>query len=351
MARSPPMPDEQPESIARQAAETTIPSPFELEPKVLADHSVKSGCASGLASNPPTAACLMKPWNIISLGEVLWDLFPDEERFGGAPANFACHAAINGGRVTMASAVGDDVHGQRAIEILRGYGVDVSLIQVIAGSPTGTVGVQVDAAGKPTFTIHKNSAWDELQWTRELAERIQSADAVCFGTLGQRSLISRITIRHCLESARAAGITRVLDINLRSPFFDDAMIRESIELASILKLSDEELPAVCRACGLATEHSLSIQAQNLRSMFDLEMVVVTRGADGAMLMTRSQVLEQPGVPTIVKDTVGAGDAFTAAFVMGLLRQETHAQNLFQACTIAAKACSHAGAVPGPIATS
>ncbi len=251
----------------------------------------------------------------------------------------------------MVSAVGDDVHGQRAIEILRSYHVDISLIQVIAGSPTGTVGVKIDAAGKPTFTIHEKSAWDELQWTSRAAERLQSADAVCFGTLGQRSLISRATIRRCLESARAAGITRVLDINLRSPFFDDAMIRESIELASILKLSDEELPTVCRACGLSTEHSLSIQARNLRSMFDLVMIVVTRGADGAMLVTRTEVLEQPGVPTIVKDTVGAGDAFTAAFVMGLLRQETHAQNLFQACTIAAQACSHAGAVPAPFATS
>ena len=292
----------------------------------------------------------MKPWSIISLGEVLWDLFPDEERFGGAPANFACHAAINGGRVTMVSAVGDDIHGQRAIKILQSYRIDVSLIQIVAGSRTGTVGVQVDANGKPTFTIHENSAWDQLAWTDELARRIQSAHAVCFGTLGQRSAISRNTIRRCMETAHAAGVIRILDINLRSPFFDDAMICESIPLASILKLSDEELPTVCRACDLSTEHSLSQLAQNLRSMFDLEMVVVTRGADGAMLVTRNEVLEQPGVPTIVKDTVGAGDAFTAAFVMGLLHQESHAQNLFQACTIAAKACSHAGAVP-EIATS
>ena len=292
----------------------------------------------------------MKSWNIISLGEVLWDLFPDDERFGGAPANFACHAAINGGQVAMVSAVGDDLHGQRAIEILQSYRVDISLIQIIAGSPTGTVGVQVDANGKPTFTIHENSAWDQLAWTDELARRIQSAHAVCFGTLGQRSLISRTTIRRCMETARAAGITRILDINLRSPFFDDAMIRESIQLASILKLSDEELPTVCQACNLSAEHAQLEQARNLRSLFDLEMVVVTRGADGAMLVTRNEVLEQPGVPANVKDTVGAGDAFTAAFVVGLLNRDPHAKNLFQACTIAAKACSHAGAVP-EVATS
>lgn len=245
----------------------------------------------------------------------------------------------------MVSAVGNDIRGQKAIEILRSYGVDTSLIQVIAGSSTGTVGVQIDAAGKPAFTIHRNSAWDQLTWSDALAGRIQSADAVCFGTLGQRSLTSMITIRRCLEAASAAGIMRVLDINLRSPFFDDTMIRESIPLASILKLSDEELPRVCRACNLPTEHSLSELAQNLRSMFDLEVIVVTRGADGAMMVTRSEVLEQPGIPTIVRDTVGAGDAFTAAFVMGLLQKEAHAANLFQACTVAAKVCSHAGAVP------
>ncbi|MFO1003328.1 MAG: carbohydrate kinase [Planctomycetaceae bacterium] len=295
--------------------------------------------------NSPDADDHMTPWNIISLGEVLWDLFPDEERFGGAPANFACHAAILGGQVTMLSAVGDDTRGARAVEILKKYHVDTSLIQILAGGSTGTVRVQVDGAGKPTFTIHENSAWDQLVWTNELVQRIQSADAICFGTLGQRSPISRDTIRSCVEAARAAGVVRVLDINLRSPFYDDAMIRESIQLTSILKLSDEELPAVCRACDVPDRGAKEVQIRALLNRFHLEMVVMTRGADGAMLVTAHETLEQPGIPTTVTDTVGAGDAFTAAFLSGVLRQESDSECLLQACRVASKACSHAGAVP------
>lgn len=281
----------------------------------------------------------------MSLGEVLWDLFPDRACFGGAPANFACHAAINGGHVVMSSALGDDTRGRQALEILRSYQVDVSLIQMIAGASTGTVSVSLDTFGKPSFTIHENSAWDQLRLTDELLHRVASVDAVCFGTLGQRSSVSRSTIRSCVELARDAGIVRVLDINLRSPFYDDEMIRESIPLASILKLSDEELPIVCRACDVPDRGNVDGQIRNLLEKSGLDMVVMTRGADGAMLVTANETLEQPGIPAKVMDTVGAGDAFTAAFLLGVLRRETLLKCLRQACHIASKACEHAGAVP------
>lgn len=288
----------------------------------------------------------MKQPRILSLGEVLWDLFPDRACFGGAPANFACHAAINGGHVAMVSAVGEDSRGRKALEILRSYSVDISLIQVIQNTNTGTVGVALDAAGKPSFTIHENSAWDQLELTDELLRRVPSADAVCFGTLGQRSPVSRSTIRRCIETARNAGIVRVLDINLRSPFYDDVMVRESIPLASILKLSDEELPTVCRCCDIPQHGAVDAQIRELLKRFGLEMVVMTRGADGAMLVTAQETLEQPGIPTIIKDTVGAGDAFTAAFLLCVLRRDSLSQCLLQACAVASKACTHAGAVPG-----
>ena len=106
----------------------------------------------------------MKKPEIISIVEVLWDLCPEGERFGGAPANFACHAAILGANVSMVSAVGDDRHGREACDILQGFGIDVSLMQTIPEVPTGTVGVVLDVAGKPTFTIHEPSAWDRLAW-------------------------------------------------------------------------------------------------------------------------------------------------------------------------------------------
>ena len=287
----------------------------------------------------------MKLPQVIALGEVLWDLFPDGERFGGAPANFACHAAILGADVSMISAVGDDRHGQEAVSILRRYGVDVSLLQVIPGARTGIVGVAIDEAGKPTFTIHEDSAWDRIAWSKELESRITDADAVYFGTLGQRADISRHTIRKCIETAIAAGVPRVVDINLRPPFFDSVMIRESIRLASILKLSDDELNAVCDACNICSNDQPNAMLRQLIDTQGLELVVMTRGEQGAVLATRGDVIEQPGIPTIVHDTVGAGDSFTAAFLLGLLRGESHDQNLFKACSIAATVCSHAGAIP------
>ena len=287
----------------------------------------------------------MRKLAIISLGEVLWDLFSDGERFGGAPANFACHAALQGADVAMLSAVGDDERGREAVRILSGYRIDVSLIQVIPDAPTGTVGVQLDENGKPTFQIHQDSAWDGLRWNDEIASRIRSADAVYFGTLGQRSEVSRQTIRRAMETAAAAGIPRVVDINLRPPFFDANLIRDSVQLATILKLSDDELGEVCSACGVDERVHDEAMLRGLLEFGDLDMVVMTRGAEGAELVTKECVIDRKGIPANLVDTVGAGDSFTAAFLIGELRGEPHHDCLRKACEVAAAACSHSGAVP------
>ena len=282
---------------------------------------------------------------IISLGEVLWDLFPDGQRFGGAPANFACHAAVQGADVTMLSAVGDDQHGRDGTDILSAYGVDVSLMQVISETPTGTVGVEVDDDGKPTFVIHQGSAWDNLTWNDAIASRIATVDAINFGTLGQRDVISRATIREAVETAALAGIPRVLDINLRPPFFDAEMIRDSVQLASILKLSDDELVEVCSACSISETSRQDVMLQGLLEFGNLDIVVLTRGKDGAVLVTPDDTVTQNGISTNVIDTVGAGDSFTAAFLIGELRGEPRKQNLQRSCEIAAATCAHSGAVP------
>ncbi len=282
---------------------------------------------------------------IVSIGEVLWDLFPDGEQFGGAPANFACHAAILGADVSMLSAVGADRHGREALDILRGYGINVSLMQIIPDVSTGTVGVTLDAKGKPTFVIHEGSAWDRIVWNSQLEARVAEADAVYFGTLGQRSEPSRRTIRHFVEAARDADIPRIVDINLRPPFFDRDLIRESIELASILKLSDDELSEVRAACGIHSNAPPETLLRLLLESHDLDLVVMTCGAQGATVVTPDSVVKQPGIPAKVKDTVGAGDSFAAAFLLGLLRGEPHDQILHNACAVAAAVCSHSGAVP------
>jgi len=282
---------------------------------------------------------------ILSLGEVLWDLFPEGARFGGAPANFACHAAVLGANVSMVSAVGDDSRGHEAIEILRGHNVDVASIQVIEDAPTGSVGVSLDGAGKPTFVIHEDSAWDRIGWTPELESRGTAADAVYFGTLGQRGEVSRTTIRRALDVAEASKTARILDVNLRPPYYDDVLIRESVGLASVLKLSDDELEEVAAACGVGSAGDSQERLRALLDQFNLDLVVMTRGAEGALLVSPDGTVDQPGVPTQVRDTVGAGDAFTAVLVVGLLSGlalETVARN---ACEHAAAVCARLGAVP------
>ena len=293
----------------------------------------------------------MSKHRILSCGEVLWDLFPEGARFGGAPANFACHAAILGGDVTMLSAVGNDARADEALAILQDFGIHTSLVQRIADAPTGSVGVSVDSAGKPSFEIHAGSAWDRIAWTDALEARIAKVDAIYFGTLGQRGEMSRATIRRALGLAKTRGILRVLDVNLRAPFYDAALIRESIAEASVLKLSDDELSEVTAACGIVLDANAETTLRTLLTRFALDLVVMTRGAKGALLVSANDAVDQPGIPTEVVDTVGAGDSFTAAFVLGLLRGDAREVMLRKACEIASAVCSQSGAVPADLKSS
>ena len=171
------------------------------------------------------------------------------------------------------------VAGATAVDILSGYGIDVGLIQTVPDVATGTVSVELDGNGKPTFEIHEDSAWDHISWNDEIASRVASADAVCFGTLGQRGETSRQHNSSCDRDRCCRRRTpRVVDINLRPPFFDAEMIRDSVKLASTLKLSDDELGEVCSACGIAEADNLIA----LRRMLDfggLDQIVMTRGAE------------------------------------------------------------------------
>ena len=282
---------------------------------------------------------------ILCIGEVLWDLFPDGPRFGGATANFACHAAALGGNVVFITAVGDDDLGCQAIDVLQSYGVDSSLIQRISNAPTGSVAVSVNVAGKPTFTIHTNSAWDQIAWSPEFEERLPNADAFYFGTLGQRGAVTRATTKALLQTAMARGIPRILDVNLRAPFYDAEIIRESIAHATVLKLSDDELREVTAACDIELGSDVKRTLRDLLMKYHLKLVAMTRGSEGAILVSATETIDQPGIATVVRDTVGAGDAFTAAFTLGLLRQDSLATIARMACEVAAATCAHTGAVP------
>jgi len=287
---------------------------------------------------PPT-----EPPTVVGLGEVLWDVFEDEARFGGAPANFASHAAALGARAFMVSAVGDDALGRRARETLRALGVNTEAVASIADAPTGTVEVRLDAQGRPQYTIHRGVAWDQIPWTRATQTLARETDAVCFGTLAQREETSRRTIHRFLEAVPSACL-RVLDINLRQAYYSRSVIEQSLRRCDVLKLNDGELPVLAEMFELAGDEESSLSEQ-LIDRFDLHHVVVTLGERGAMLAGPSGQVSARSKPVQVRDTVGAGDAFTAAVTMGLLAGSDLQALARYACDVAGYVCTQAGAVP------
>ncbi len=279
---------------------------------------------------------------IVGLGEILWDVFPDGAKFGGAPANFASHAAALGGDVRMVSGVGRDELGDAALRTLAEKHLDTQFIQRPPGFPTGAVQVSVDSAGHPTYEFGRDEAWDHLQWSHELAQLAEQADAVCFGSLGQRGELSRQTIQRFVAATRP-GCLRIFDINLRPPFVHLPIVDESLELATVLKLNDDELPVLAERYDL---HGTQIkQLQSLAKRFSLQTVVLTRGAVGSLLLHGDEVSELPAQQVNVNDTVGAGDAFTAAVTLGLLRGLPLDTINRHASRVAAFVCTQTGATP------
>jgi fructokinase len=285
---------------------------------------------------------------IVGLGEILWDVFPDGPRFGGAPANAACSAAELGGdaaRVVMVSGVGEDPLGDEALASLQTHGVDLAGVQRNRWS-TGRVDVTVDAAGIASYRFAEDSAWDHLVWDDTLAQLAADTSAVCFGTLGQRHSDTRAVIRRFVETVPGTAL-RVLDVNLRPPYDDDQLILESLSLCNVVKLNDEELPRVARLCGCRGEAIDVMRA--LAERYQLKAVALTRSAHGAVLLRGKQFSDGAGKPVVVADTVGAGDAYAAALMLGLLADRDVAEINAWAIEVASHACRVAGGtMPFPV---
>lgn len=281
---------------------------------------------------------------IVGIGEILWDIFPDGARFGGAPANFACSAAALGGensQVYMVSSVGNDDLGTQAIDSLAQRNVNTSHV-TIQDKPTGKVMVTLDEAGAASYEFEADTAWDNLSPSTTIEDFARQVDACCFGTLGQRSELARETIQNFVSATPSSSL-RIFDINLRPPFISDSIILESLQLANVLKLNDEELPVVAHLCGLSGSDAAIMR--QLADRFELHVVALTRGPNGAVLIQGNQMHEHPGVKTEVLDTVGAGDAFTAALTLGLLNGKDLNEINEMACSVAAFVCSQHGATP------
>ena len=257
-------------------------------------------------------------FRIVGLGELLWDLLPDGKKLGGAPANFAFHARSLGDEGLVASRIGTDALGREIGARLAELGLPGQYVQEDPGRPTGTVQVILDPQGMPTYTITPEVAWDYLSWSPELAELAGTVDAVCFGSLAQRSPTARGTIRRFL-AATPRDALRLFDVNLRQSWYSAAVLRESLLTSGIVKLNDAELPVVLRTLGLPADDGLPAGCRRLREAFGLRLVCLTLGAEGSLLVGPAGELANPGVPVQVADTIGAGDAFTAVLCHHWLR--------------------------------
>ncbi len=265
---------------------------------------------------------LSEPHLILGLGELLWDVLPEGAQLGGAPANFSVMAARLGNHAAILSRIGRDDLGRRAIDRLESFSADASQVQVDLVHETGRVTVSFEA-GQPSYTIHQPAAWDFLDLSDEWVRLAERADAICFGSLAQRCLHSRQTIQ-TLAAQTSSTCVRVFDVNLRAPFYSGEVIQESLELATVMKMNDAELPLVLGLLGLPVDEApategLRLGAERLLGEFPtLEMVAITRGEHGSLLVRSKEWHEHPGIAVNVADTIGAGDAFTAALTHYLL---------------------------------
>jgi fructokinase len=281
-------------------------------------------------------------FKIVGIGEVLWDLLPAGKQLGGAPANFICHAHALGADARLISRVGDDAAGREILERFRARGLPMEAIGIDPTAPTGTVSVEVGAEGHPKYTIHENVAWDRIAADSAALAAVRNADAICFGSLAQRTNFVRETIAGLLAGANKDAL-HVFDINLRPPFINRDAIAQSVASADILKLNEEELPILAGMFQLTGSPAQQLAA--LAARFPIQLIVLTRGAEGSMLFAGGTLCEHPVSPIEVRDTIGAGDSFTAAVTIGFLRQWPLEKIADHASAVAAYVCTQPGATP------
>jgi len=281
-------------------------------------------------------------FTIVGLGEVLWDDLPTGKRLGGAPANFAYVSTRFGNHGSVASRVGMDDDGREILEKFRAVGVDASHIQIDENYPTGIVSVALDG-GQPSYKIVETVAWDFLEMSDDWRKLAEETDAVCFGSLAQRNEKSRETILEFLTYTKLESL-KIFDVNLRQNFYNFGVLRDSFAAANVVKLNHEELPVICGLFEIAGADETE-NARNLHRHFDMKFLCLTRGANGSLLISGDETDEHFGIKIEIADTIGAGDAFTAAMTHGILREWNLREINDFANKIGAFVASQTGAMP------
>ncbi len=280
---------------------------------------------------------------IVGIGEALWDVLPEGKKLGGAPANFAYHVSQFGLESCVVSAVGRDSLGDELLANLDEKGLN-RLIERIP-YPTGTVQVEIDQAGIPQYEIKEHVAWDNIPYTQQLEQLAANTQAVCFGSLAQRSDVSRTTIGRFLDAMPQDEDTLVVfDVNLRQGFFNAEILDASMKRCNILKINDEELVTVSRLFGYPGI-DLQDKCWLLLGKYNLKMLILTCGINGSYVFTPGNFSFRETPVVKVADTVGAGDSFTAAFISSIIKGKPIAEAHRTAVEVSAYVCTQNGAMP------
>lgn len=279
---------------------------------------------------------------VVGMGEALWDVLPEGKKIGGAPANFAYHVSQFGLNSRVVSAVGDDKLGMEILDNFREKKLN-AMVEIVP-YPTGTVQVELDAEGVPCYDIKEGVAWDNIPYTPALEDLAKHTKAVCFGSLAQRSVVSRDTINRFVDAMPAEDTLKIFDINLRQGFYTKEILCNSFSKCNILKINDEELVTVSRMFGYPGI-DLQDKCWILLAKYNLKMLILTCGVNGSYVFTPGNVsfVETPRVE--VADTVGAGDSFTAAFVSSILSGLSIGEAHKLAVETSAYVCTQNGAMP------
>lgn len=279
---------------------------------------------------------------VVGMGEALWDVLPEGKKIGGAPANFAYHVSQFGLNSRVVSAVGDDKLGMEILDNFREKKLN-AMVEIVP-YPTGTVQVELDAEGVPCYDIKEGVAWDNIPYTPALEDLAKHTKAVCFGSLAQRSVVSRDTINRFIDAMPAEDTLKIFDINLRQGFYNKEILCNSFSKCNILKINDEELVTVSRMFGYPGI-DLQDKCWILLAKYNLKMLILTCGVNGSYVFTPGNVsfVETPRVE--VADTVGAGDSFTAAFVSSILSGLSIGEAHKLAVETSAYVCTQNGAMP------
>lgn len=276
---------------------------------------------------------------IICIGEVLWDSLPEGLFLGGAPFNVACHLNMLGEEATICSRIGNDLLGTQAINRAKQKGLRTDLLQIDPKYDTGFVDVVLDKSGSASYKIAEPVAWDFIETTDDLLLKANNSEIFVYGTLAQRNNISRKTIEHLISM----GKVNVYDVNLRPPFIDQNIIRESLKAADIVKMNDYEFTKIAEWFDLSS--NLQLGMKELANKFNCNCVCITKGSEGSAIFHNEKYTVHNGFNIIIKDTVGAGDAFLAALIYGINNEKENEEILEFANAVGAFVATKDGATP------